>query len=152
MLYYCRKCRSSNIHWFISVLKVCRERYKRWVHIIIKLGYNTRCHCLKELLYDSIEHRPELKLSRHLPYCTMSDLLRDYSLAFSDNWKWNFGTSEPESSNRRTKQRFINILGVVIYVIETWAETKILKEKTKMDSPSFKGAQSDCNPEFANTF
>ena len=51
MLRYCRKCRSSNIHWFISVLKVlkvCRERYKRWVHIIIKFGYNTRCHWLKE--------------------------------------------------------------------------------------------------------
>ena len=36
--------------------------------------------------------------------------------------------------------------GAVIYVIKTWAETKILKEKTKMGSPCFKGfhAQLDC--------
>ena len=35
------------------------------------------------------------------------------------------------SSNRSTKQRFIKMAGVEIYVIITWAETTILKEKTK---------------------
>ena len=29
-----------------------------------------------------IEHGTELKLSRHLPNCTMSDLFRDFFLAF----------------------------------------------------------------------
>ena len=32
----------------------------------------------KSVLYESIEHKAELKLSRHLPYCTMFDLLRDF--------------------------------------------------------------------------
>ena len=36
----------------------------------------------KSVLYESIEHRTELKLSRHLPNCTMSDLFRDFFLAF----------------------------------------------------------------------
>ena len=85
----------------------------------------------KSVLYESIEHKAELKLSRHLPNCTMVDLFRDFFLAFSDNWKWNFGTSEPASSNRKIKQRFVNILGAVIYAIKTWADTKILKGKTK---------------------
>ena len=53
------------------------------------------------------------------------------SAFFFVNWNWNFGTSEPASSNRRTKQRFLKRPGAVIYVIITWAETKILKEKTK---------------------
>ena len=37
----------------------------------------------------------------------------------------------PASSNRRTKKRFVNIPSAVSYVIITWAEAKILKEKTK---------------------
>ena len=36
----------------------------------------------KSMLYESIEHRTELKLSRHLPNCTMFDLFRDFFLAF----------------------------------------------------------------------
>ena len=36
----------------------------------------------KSVLYESIEHRAELKLSRHLPNCTMFDLFRDFFLAF----------------------------------------------------------------------
>ena len=35
----------------------------------------------KSVLYESIEHRTELKLSRHLPNCTMFDLFRDFFLA-----------------------------------------------------------------------
>ena len=34
------------------------------------------------MLYESIEHRAELKLSRHLPDWTMCDLFQDFSLAF----------------------------------------------------------------------
>ena len=52
------------------------------MYVIIKFGYNARCHWLKERALESIEHRTELKLSRHLPNCTMSDLLRDFFLAF----------------------------------------------------------------------
>ena len=33
-------------------------------------------------VYTLIEHRTELKLSCHLPNCTMSDLFRDFYLAF----------------------------------------------------------------------
>ena len=43
----------------------------------------------------------------------------------------NFGTSALANSNRRTKQRFVKRPGAIIYVIITWAETKILKEKMK---------------------
>ena len=35
----------------------------------------------KSVLYESVEHRAELKLSRHLPNCTVSDLFRDFFLA-----------------------------------------------------------------------
>ena len=83
------------------------------------------------MLYESIEHRTELKLSRHLPNCTMFDLFRDFFLAFFDNWKWNFGTSEPASSKRRTEQRFVKIPGAVIYFIRRCTDTKILKEQTR---------------------
>ena len=53
--------------------------------------------------------------------------------------KWNFETSEPASSNRRTQQRFVNMPGTVLDVTITWAEMKILKEKNEMDSLCFKG-------------
>ena len=36
----------------------------------------------KSVLYESIEHSTELKLSPHLPNCTMSDVFRDFFLAF----------------------------------------------------------------------
>ena len=36
----------------------------------------------KSVLYESTEHRAELKLSRHLPNCTMFDFFRDFFLAF----------------------------------------------------------------------
>ena len=83
------------------------------------------------IFYHSTKHRADLRLSHHLPNCTVSDLFRDFSLAFFINWKWNIGTSEPASSNRGTKQRFVNISGAVSYVIVTWEETKVLKEETK---------------------
>ena len=59
--------------------------------------------------------------------------------------------SEPARSNRRTKERFVNIPGAVIYVIKTWANTKILKEN-KIDIPSFKDfhAQLDCKLTYGN--
>ena len=36
----------------------------------------------KSMLYESIEYRAELKLSRYLPNYTMSNLFRDFFLAF----------------------------------------------------------------------
>ena len=57
----------------------------------------------------------------------MSDLFRDSSSAFFIvGWKGNFETSETASSNRRTEQTFVNIPSAVIYLMRTWAETKIL--------------------------
>ena len=35
----------------------------------------------KSVLFQSTKHRAELSLSRHLPNCTMSDHLPDFSLA-----------------------------------------------------------------------
>ena len=43
----------------------------------------------------------------------------------------NFGTSESANSNRRAKERFVNMPSAIIDIILTWAKTKILKEKTK---------------------
>ena len=37
---------------------------------------------LNSVLYESIEHSAELKLSRRLPNCTMFELFWDFSLAF----------------------------------------------------------------------
>ena len=74
-----------------------------------------------------VEHRAELKLSHHLPnWWHMFNLFQDFFLAFFDNWEWNFRTSKLARSNRRTKQRFVNISGAIIYVIKMWAEVKIL--------------------------
>ena len=36
----------------------------------------------RSVLYESIEYRAELKLSRYLPNYTMSDLFQDFFLAF----------------------------------------------------------------------
>ena len=36
----------------------------------------------KNVLYESIEHRAELKLSCHLPNCIMFDLFWDFVLFF----------------------------------------------------------------------
>ena len=80
----------------------------------------------------------------------MSDLFRDSSLAFFIvSWKGNFETSETASSNRRTEQRFVNMPSAVIYLIITWAETKILIDPhrdNELHHPSFDGfhAQLDC--------
>ena len=51
----------------------------------------------KNILYESIEHRAELKLSSHLPNCTMSYLFRDFSLAF-------FTIIESEISEQASRQ------------------------------------------------
>ena len=80
----------------------------------------------------------------------MSDLFRDCSLAFFIvSWKGNFVTSETASSNRRTEPRFVNIPSAVIYLIRTWAETKILIDLHRNNEllyPSFDSfhAQLDC--------
>ena len=80
----------------------------------------------------------------------MSDLFRDSSLAFFIvSWKGNLETSETASSNRRTEQRFVNMPSAVIYLIITWAETKILIDPhrdNELHYPSFDGfhAQLDC--------
>ena len=80
----------------------------------------------------------------------MSDLFRDSSLAFFIvSWKGNFETSETASSNRRTEQRFVNMPSAVIYLIITWAETKILIDLHRNNEllyPSFDSfhAQLDC--------
>ena len=57
------------------------------------------------MLYQSIGHRAGLKLSHHLPNCTMSDHFPVFFLGlFFVNCELNFGTSEPVNSNRRLNQ------------------------------------------------
>lgn len=46
---------SSLNHWFPSLL------------IIIKFGYNVRCHRLKEFALSKCKQRDEVQLQRHLP-------------------------------------------------------------------------------------
>ena len=46
------------------------------------------------------------------------------SSLFFVKWKWNFGTSESVISNRRTKQRFVNMPSAVIDVIITRDENR----------------------------
>ena len=75
--------------------------------------------------------RAKLKLSLHRPNCSVTFTGTSLYLFFA-NWKWNFGRSELASNKRRAKQRFVNIPSAVIYVITTCAETKILREKTKL--------------------
>ena len=51
----------------------------------------------KSVLYESIVHRTELKLSRHLPKCIMFDLFRDFFFAF-------FPIIESEISEQASRQ------------------------------------------------
>ena len=78
---------------------------------MIKLGYNTYCHWLKERLYESTEHRTELKLSHHLPNRTMSDLFRDFFLAFLSLIKVKFRNKRAKvcKNARRSNLRYCNV-------------------------------------------
>ena len=52
----------------------------------------------KSMLCESAEHTDELKLSRHLPNCTMSDLFLDFSLIeskISEQASQQIATEEP---------------------------------------------------------
>ena len=51
------------------------------VRSTIKFEYTRAVIGWESVLYKSIEHRVELKLSRHLPNCTMSDHFLVFSLA-----------------------------------------------------------------------
>ena len=82
----------------------------------------------KSMLYQSTEHGAELKLSHHLPICAMSDNqafnhFPDFSLAF---FFWFIEFWSKEVATEKTKQRFANMPSIVIDIIITWAETKIL--------------------------
>ena len=58
----------------------------------------------KSVFYQSTKHTAEIKLSRHLRDCNMSDHFQNFSLAFFVDLKWNLGSSEPASSDSRTEQ------------------------------------------------
>ena len=79
----------------------------------------------KSVLFESIEHRAELKLSRQLLNCTVSDFLRDFLTGYfflieSENPEQasqQIATKEPNKVCKHARRRIV-----------TWAETKILKE------------------------
>ena len=100
------------------------------------------------MLYHNVKHRAELKLSRHLSNCATSDHFPDFSQAFFfvKRLKWNFGASEPASNNKRTKQRFVNLLSAVTCVNVTRDENP--QRGNEMGSPSFGGfhARLDWSP------
>ena len=75
-----------------------------------------KSHHPVEILYESIEHRAELKLLRHLTNCT--DLFRDFFLAFFLFIESEI-LDEPASGNRRTKQRCVKMPSAIIYVFVT---------------------------------
>ena len=66
------------------------------VKIRMKFGNNTRCHWLKGRVL------PEYRARSWAKAVTSSANLY-FVYPFFVSWKWNFGISEPASSNRRTK-------------------------------------------------
>ena len=71
----------------------------------------------RQIIYVYIEHRAELKLSRHLPNCTISGTFLHVFFFF-------FESEISEQSSRQIaleepKQRFVNMPGAVIDVIIT---------------------------------
>lgn len=88
-----------------------------WIpQFVIKFRFSVRCYWLKAVT----------------PICTyvwlFPSLLSDlFSLIESKILE----QSRPASSNRRTKERFVDMPSPIIDIIVTWAETKILKEKMK---------------------
>ena len=111
--------------WFVSAKEQFRFGYRQSKILtcfifIIKFGHNGHCHWLKErILYQSTKYGAEPELSCHLPICTMRDHFLDFSLAFFRQLMRNFGTSEPASSNEKTKQRFANMPKAVFDVTVT---------------------------------
>ena len=102
------------------------------------------------MLYQSAKHRAELKLLRHLPNCTTSDLFRDRVKAFFANKKENFGAIQPASSNRKTKgckhagRRNLRHCDV--------SRDENPSRENEIDSPSSEGfhAQLDCKLTYDN--
>ena len=102
------------------------------------------------MLYQSAKHRAELKLLRHPPNCTASDLFRDRVKAFFANKKENFGAIQPASSNRKTKgckhagRRNLRHCDV--------SRDENPSRENEIDSPSSEGfhAQLDCKLTYDN--
>ena len=93
----------------------------------------------KSVLYESIQYRAELKLSRRLPNCTMSDFLRDFSLVFfslieieiSEQASRQITTEEPKKVCKHTRRL-------------NWRYYKVSRDENpqrvnEMDGPSFEG-------------
>ena len=55
------------------------------------------------------------------------------------NWNWNFGTSGPASSNRRTKQRFLKKTRRLNLRYYNVSRDENPQGENEMDSPSFRG-------------
>ena len=91
------------------------------------------------MLYESIEHKAELKLSRRLPNCTMSDFLREFSQFF-------FSLIESEISEQASLQitkeepkkvcRHARRLNWRYYKV-SWDENP--QRVNEMDGPNFEG-------------
>ena len=116
----------------VSPMYVSEVLLSSILFFIMKVGYNARYHWLKERVLLEYKTRswvkavtPSAKLYYVRPFFKL--LSSFFSLIENDI----FRTSEPGSSNRKTKPRFLNMPNAVIYVTITWTETRILKEKTK---------------------
>ena len=91
------------------------------------------------MLYESIEHKAELKLSRRLPNCTMSDFLREFSLflfsliesEISEQASLQITKEEPKKVCRHARR-----LNWRYYKV-SWDENP--QRVNEMDGPSFEG-------------
>ena len=89
------------------------------------------------MLYESIEHRAELKLSCHLPNYTMFNLFQEFFLAF-------FAIIESEISEQASRQVATEEPNICkhtrhrILCYENVSRYENPQRKNKIDIPSFK--------------
>ena len=119
----------------------------------MKVGYNARYHWLKERVLLQYKTRSWVKavtLSAKLYYVRpfFKLLSSFFSLIENDI----FRTSEPGSSNRKTKPRFLNMPNAVIYATITWTETRIPNIENEMDCPSLEGFHAQLHWKFTNGY
>ena len=101
----------------------------------------------KSVLYESIEHRADLKLSRHLPNCTVWPFPELFPSLFFYTWKWNFGIGKSANSIRTTKKKVCKHAKRHNRHYYYVSRDKNLQRENEMDcSPSFESfhTQLDC--------
>ena len=89
----------------------------------------------RQIIYVYIEHRAELKLSRHLPNCTISGTF----LHVFFFWKWNFGTVKSANSIWRTQTKVCKHARRRNWRYYNVSRDENPQKVKETDSPSFEG-------------